>query len=332
MSSRAAHKPGPLCRDLGPVCCIKWEQLALMGNAQREITSANRVFCGAFHRWWLCCSSLCSCWQWLSLFTWSWWGLLKVVPTMGSSSCHLRCPSTNPSDNKYLTCRWAKKASPCSTWARRCPTFRTGRSIPTCLSTGRRSHRCPCSARTWLPRRRKVGQRVPLHSCTVPSGVCSARALLALKLNTGAGCCRLGTAPCCPKDWPGSYLATGGQNRFMGAVGQLRVTSTRPRSSPGLQPSLWAALPAMSLQHTGLAPGLLRCLFNARKNLVIPPFLFAENPLKGFQMMAQGPVWISSHPHCNNQTYELRAPRFEFMGTSPFCLNLSRPCDFEVCR
>lgn len=59
------------------------------------------------------------------------------------------------------------------------------------------------------------------------------------KLNIGAGCCcRLGSAPLRPKGWPGSYLATGGQNRFMGAVGQLRVTSTRPQSSSGLQYSL----------------------------------------------------------------------------------------------
>lgn len=90
---------------------------------------------------------------------------------MGSSSCHLRCPSTNPSDNKYLTCRWARKASRCSTWARRCPTCPTGRSTPICPSIGRRSRRCPCSARIWLPRKRKVGQHIPLHSCRVLSAV-----------------------------------------------------------------------------------------------------------------------------------------------------------------
>lgn len=35
--------------------------------------------------------------------------------------------------------------------------------------------------------------------------------------------------------WPSSYLATGGQNRFIGAVGQFRVTSTRPQSFSRLQ-------------------------------------------------------------------------------------------------
>lgn len=70
--------------------------------------------------------------------------------------------------------------------------------------------------------------------------VCSARALFAMgKWNTGAGCCcRLGTASLCPKDWAGSHLATGGQNRSMGAVGQLRVTSIRPQPPSGLQHSL----------------------------------------------------------------------------------------------
>ena len=29
---------------------------------------------------------------------------------------------------------------------------------------------------------------------------------------------------------------------------------------------------------------------------------------------------------------ELRAPRFEFKGISRFCLDLSRPCDLEICR
>lgn len=48
--------------------------------------------------------------------------------------------------------------------------------------------------------------------------------------------------------------------------------------------------------------------------------LFVGDPLTGFQMMAQSPVWICSHSHWNKQTYELRAPRFKFMETSQFCL------------
>lgn len=175
---------------------------------------------------------------------------------MGSSSCHLRCPSTNPSDNKYLTFRWAKKASQCSTWARRCPTCSTGRSTPICLSTGRRSRRCPCSARIWLPRKRKVGQHAPLHSCMVPSGVCHA------EIEHWSRLLQAGHSTLMPKGLARLVPGHRWTKQVHGSCGAAQGHQHKPTVI------LWAA--AMSLRHTGLAPGLLRCFFNARKNLVIP--------------------------------------------------------------